>query len=149
MEPLYFAYGSNMSTARLRARIARAQPIGAARVEAFETLCNKRGKDGSGKANLVATPASEAWGVLFQLAAADWEVLDRYEWGYRRSNSRVLTRDGQTHRAQLYLALQPEEQEIPPFDWYRALCLDGAREHALPESTIARIAGWTVALSDR
>lgn len=149
MNHLYFAYGSNMSTVRLRARIPRAEPIGAARIEGFETLCNKRGKDGSGKANLVPTPAAEAWGVLFRLDAADWEILDRYEWGYRRSASRVLARKGKAHRAQLYLALQPEEHEIPPFDWYRALCLEGAREHALPESTIARITGWTVELSDR
>ena len=149
MTDLYFAYGSNMSTARLHARIARAEPVGAARVEGYRTFCNKRGKDGSGKANLVATPTAEAWGVLCRLTPADWEILDRFEWGYQRKTRQVLAREGEAHRAQLYLALQPEKREIPPFDWYRELCLEGAREHALPESTIDQIASWTVELSSR
>ena len=146
MHPLYFAYGSNMSTARLRARIPTAEPVGAARIDGYRLVCNKRGKDGSGKANLVSTAGGEAWGVLFRIDAHDWPALDRYEWGYERRSRRVLVTRGESCEAQLYLALHPEQLEIPPFDWYRELCLEGAREHALPAQVISEIARWTVEL---
>jgi hypothetical protein len=68
MTQLYFAYGSNMSSGRLR---PGAVPAGAARLEGYRLRCNKRGRDGSGKA--------EAWGVLFWLPDPDWEALDRFE----------------------------------------------------------------------
>ncbi len=146
MHPFYFAYGSNMSTARLRARIPTAAPVGAARIDGYRLICNKRGKDGSGKANLVTTPDGEAWGVLFRIEAGDWRALDRYEWGYERRPCRVVaTRESCS--AQLYLALAPESREIPPFDWYRSHCLDGAREHALPAQVIDEIEHWTVELT--
>ena len=133
-----------MSTARLRARIPAAEPVGAARIEDYTLVCNKRGKDGSGKANLVTTPNGEAWGVLFRIEAGDWRALDRYEWGYERRPCHVFAARGECREAQLYVALAPERREIPPFDWYRSHCLEGAREHALPAEVIDEIAAWTV-----
>lgn len=155
MTQLYFAYGSNMSSARLRARIPGAVPAGAARLEGYRLRCNKRGKDGSGKANLVSTAEAEAWGVLFRLPDPDWEALDRFEWGYERQVCHVLSGLGEgvgaveLREAQLYVALRPEEREIPPFDWYRRHCLEGAREHALPGHVVAQISGWRVERSSR
>ncbi len=69
---LYFAYGSNMTSARLRARIPSARSVGAARIDGRRLVCNKRGRDGSGKANLCASPGGEAWGVVYEVDAADW-----------------------------------------------------------------------------
>lgn len=138
-----------MSTTRLRARIPAAEPIGAARIEGYQLVCNKRGKDGSGKANLIAASNAGAWGVLFQLTQHDWATLDRFEWGYARSSCRVSCNRGVGHEAQLYLALAPADREIPPYDWYRDHCLAGAREHALPSPVIEAIANWTVELGAR
>ena len=149
MTELYFAYGSNMSSARLRARIPDVQALGAARLRGYELVCNKRGKDGSGKANLLASPDAEAWGVLFSVAAVHWSTLDRHEWGYERAACEVLDAAGSARSAQLYFALAPEASDLAPFDWYRDHCLVGAREHALPRHAIARIEGWSVAVSDR
>ena len=137
-----------MSTDRLRARIPGAEPAGAARIEGFELVCNKRGKDGSGKANLVEASAS-AWGVLFRVTHADWTALDRFEWGYARHTCRVFDRADTPLDAQLYLALAPEPRDIPPYDWYRAHCLDGAREHDLPGDVIATIESWAVEIARR
>jgi len=131
MQPFYFAYGSNMSTPRLRERIPEAEPAGAAWV------------DGS---NLVPSAGDAAWGVLFSgFADTAWTSLDRFEWGYSRASCRVLTAEGQHVEARLYLALEPAEHEIPPFDWYRSHCLSGAVEHRLPEPVIETIRQWTVA----
>ena len=149
MPHLYFAYGSNMSTTRLRARITGAEPIGAARIDGYLLRCNKRGKDGSGKANLVAAPVASTWGVLFALASRDWAELDRCEWGYDRLACEVTSAAGTAIAAQLYLARAPEPHEIAPFDWYREHCLEGAREHRLPGSVIEVIVGWTVELDRR
>jgi len=146
MQPFYFAYGSNMSTPRLRERIPEAEPAGAAWVDGYRLTCNKLGKDGSGKANLVPSAGDAAWGVLFSgFADTAWTSLDRFEWGYSRASCRVLTAEGQHVEARLYLALEPAEHEIPPFDWYRSHCLSGAVEHRLPEPVIETIRQWTVA----
>ena len=40
-------------------------------------------------------------------------------------------------------------EEIPPFDWYRAHCLEGAREHRLPDRIVEEIAGWAVEIDAR
>ena len=71
----YFAYGSNMSSLRLRERIPSARSLGAARLAGWRLAPNKRGRDGSGKANLVVDANSVVWGVLYQLVAADWPRL--------------------------------------------------------------------------
>lgn len=143
MPDLYFAYGSNMSTARLQERIPGAVPHGAAAIAGHRLVCNKRGKDGSGKANLDPTGGHTAWGVLFEVEAAVWERLDRFEWGYERLVCAVEI-GGVTHEAQLYLALSPDSAAIPPFDWYRDHCLRGAIEHKLPRAVVDEIAGWEV-----
>ncbi|MEZ4215448.1 MAG: gamma-glutamylcyclotransferase family protein [Myxococcota bacterium] len=148
MQDLYFAYGSNMSTARLRARIASARHVGAARLAGHALVCNKRGKDGSGKANLVPHAARDAWGVVFELARADWPALDRFEWGYARSACVVHARDGTALEAHVYLALAPGPGPLAPFDWYRDHCLAGALEHALPQEVVGEIRGWRVVAGD-
>lgn len=144
MTDLYFAYGSNMSSARLRARIEGATSLGRARIADHRLVCNKAGKDGSGKANLVRAPAQEAWGVVFRIARADWPLLDRCEWGYRRVVRSVTSESDDALEVQLYLARPPLGEPPPPFEWYRAHMLDGALEHHLPESYVAAIRTWAV-----
>ena len=81
---LYFAYGSNMASARLAARVPSARPVGPARLRDFAFRCNKRGADGTAKANLAPEPGAETWGVLYELDPGAFEVLDRLEGGYER-----------------------------------------------------------------
>ena len=142
MNGLYFAYGSNMSTTRLQARLPHARPVGPGWIEGHQLACNKIGKDGSGKANLMPAARAQAWGVLFEIGPDDWSTLDRYEVGYRRESCDIYTNAGEAVGAQLYLANSPELEDVPPFDWYRDHCLAGAREHALPEATLLVIESW-------
>lgn len=134
----YFAYGSNMSSARLRARVASARPLGAARLADFAWRCNKRGADGTPKANLVATPGAETWGVLYEIDAAALDDLDRLEGGYQRIPVSVSC-GGQSRRAYSYASDRLLDGEAPA-SWYVGLVLAGAREHALPEPWIAMLA---------
>lgn len=144
----YFAYGSNMSTARLRKRAPSARLIGRATLRAHALRFHKRGRDGSAKCDAVATrdDGDAVHGVLFEIdEASDWEALDRAEGGYRRAIVEVdaafpfTTKDTKV-RATAYLALPASiDDELLPDAWYRDLVVAGAREHDLPEDYIARI----------
>ena len=65
---VYFAYGSNMLTARLRERTPSATPIGIGRLTGHVLSWDKRSRaDGSGKCDAEATGHERdvIWGVLF------------------------------------------------------------------------------------
>ncbi|MDP6977172.1 MAG: gamma-glutamylcyclotransferase family protein [Myxococcota bacterium] len=131
----YFAYGSNMSTERLQARVERARPVGRGRYPDMELTFNKRGVDGSGKANLMARRDACAWGVLFDLHPDDWQILDRFEPGYARTACSIQLDTAELVEAQVYLAVPPLAP-LAPHDWYRDHLLRGAQEHALPADVI-------------
>jgi hypothetical protein len=62
----YFAYGSNMETARLRERMPSAKPLGVAKLSGHELRFHKRSKDGSGKCNAFApTTMRVPWSVYY------------------------------------------------------------------------------------
>jgi gamma-glutamylcyclotransferase (GGCT)/AIG2-like uncharacterized protein YtfP len=133
----YFAYGSNMSSRRLQERVGSARALGPARLAGMAWRCNKRGADGTAKANLVAEAGAETWGVLFEFEPAAWALLDRAEGGYRRIPVRVETRAGEWIEAETYVS--DRLVDVPPAPDYARWILEGAREHGLP-------AAWIVAL---
>ena len=96
---LFFAYGSNMLTERVRERCPDARPLGAAIARGYVLSFSKRSKDGSSKATLLTTA------------------------------------DGAKQDA------RPEahDENLLPYDWYRALIVAGALEHELPESYVAAL----------
>lgn len=138
LERLYFAYGSNMCSERLRARIPDVEPVGRARWPGMRLAFNKIGVDGSGKANLIPDPVSVAWGVVFRIPAAAWTILDGFEPGYVRSACALLVDGDQPTSADVYLGKGPL-RHTPPHDWYREHLLRGAIEHALPEDIVRLI----------
>ncbi|MGB1547365.1 MAG: gamma-glutamylcyclotransferase family protein [Alphaproteobacteria bacterium] len=141
----YFAYGSNMLTARLRARCPSAAPIGRAEAAGFTLAFNKQSQDDSGKAMLRRAGGAEerGHGVLFEVDAAELASLDRIEGvgkGYEREDAfpvRLLDGGGIV-RARTYRAILTDE-ELKPYDWYLALVIAGAREHRLDEAHVAAL----------
>jgi len=78
----YFAYGSNMNTARVRERGLAFSRVERATLPGFRLEFSKQGRDhpGSGHANLAWEPASVVEGVLFWLpSAAELARMDRFE----------------------------------------------------------------------
>jgi hypothetical protein len=136
----YFAYGSNLASARLRERVPSAVVRGVARAPGFALRVDKRGADGSAKANLhpAIDPGAEVWGAVYAIDAAEWPRLDRFEQGYARIEIEVWLDDAcflaSTYRSDR-LTVDPV-----PLDWYKRLMVDGAREHGLPEAWCARLA---------
>ena len=152
---LYFAYGSNMLTRRLcdPSRAPSASARGVARAPGYVVRFHKIGQDGSGKCTLVATAAeSAAYGVLFDVAIADIDKLDRAEGvhtgGYRRRSVQVHLAAGGTTEALTYVAGEGRlDVTLQPFDWYRDLCVAGAIEHGLPANHVEAL-GTTPATPD-
>ena len=147
----YFAYGSNMSTARLRIRVPSAVAKGVVRLSGHKLAWHKVGKDDSGKCDIVRDEeGSCVFGVLFEIDPTDKEKLDVHEGagsGYETRQVEVVEeRSGKVHRAFTYCATKTDPG-IKPFTWYKNHVLLGAREHQLPPSYIEAIES-VVAIGD-
>lgn len=147
MRVLYFAYGSNMFSERLRSRITSLTIIGRASLKDRKMVFNKRSKDGSGKANLVESPGNVTWGVLYEINAQDLDTLDKIEGGYTRVAVRLQVPDGDDVEAVTYVS-EDLTNDSRPYRWYKKLLLAGAREHNLPQEYIAYLEGFPVKLDN-
>lgn len=139
----YFAYGSNMSLKRLRARVPDAQPIGRAALPGHELRFHKRGRDGSAKCDaFYIGPGNRTLaGVLFTLPSSGLTTLDRIEGlgaGYERKQVDVELDRGDMCRALTYYATDIDAA-LTPFCWYRHHVLTGANEFGLPRAHIEAI----------
>lgn len=147
---LYFGYGSNMLTERLRARCPSARPIGPFCAPGFEMRFNVLSEDGSSKAGLFRNAEHTAWGVLYEIDLAERHILDRFEHVpvvYERKDIEVCEQPGETLSLATTYLPRPEHltKELVPYDWYKALCEGGARQHGLPAEAIAEMAAIPVA----
>ena len=133
--PLYFAYGSNLLSSRMCARVPSARAVGAAWADGHRLSLGKTGRDGSGKATLVADPDARVWGVLYAIDPAHWKRLDGFEPGYTRTALVVTTRSHESMRASTYVA-PPTASDPVAFAWYKRFIVDGAREHDLPTAYV-------------
>jgi len=129
--PLYFAYGSNLLSRRMRERVSSARAVGTAWVDGHRLSLGKAGRDGSGKATLVADPDARVWGVLYAIDPAHWKRLDDFEPGYKRVALVVTTRGRERVLASTYVA-PPTARDPVAFAWYKRFIVEGAREHDLP-----------------
>ncbi len=143
MRVLYFAYGSNMLSECLRSRITSMKTVGRASLKDRKMVFNKCSKDGSGKANIIESPGSVTWGVLYEVDAQDLDTLDRIEGGYERVAVRVQKPNGNVVEAVTYV-FEDLTNDLRPYRWYKKLLLSGAREHNLPQDYIAYLEGFPV-----
>jgi len=140
---LYFAYGSNMCSRRLQARVPSARAIGIGRLAQHRLRWQMPSLDGSAKCDIETTgdAAHEVWGVLFRFHSAERGTLDAAEGlgsAYTDRRVRVLTEAGAVE-ALVYQALRVGAG-VRPYPWYRDFVLAGAREHGLPPAYQAWLA---------
>lgn len=139
-----FAYGSNMSVARIRHRVPTARFVAVATLPGHRLEFRKNGKDGSAKCDAAATGKAEdrVIGVIYEIAVGDKPVLDRVEGlgaGYDEKQVELLAE----HRAVfawMYVATDLDPF-LRPFGWYKQHVLVGARENRLPALYVGRIEG--------
>lgn len=130
----YFAYGSNMLGARLRQRVPSARPLGVARLVGYRLAWHKASTDGSGKCDVVPSyDVDEVWGVLYVIDPdhkADLDLIEGVGYGYD-AVALTVELDGAPVEAEAYRATDVDPG-LPPYGWYKALVVAGAREHRLP-----------------
>lgn len=139
---IYFAYGSNMSTARLRKRTPSCKPIGIATLPAHELRFHKRSTDKSGKCNAFASGNDNSViGVLFSFDPAERTELDEAEGvgsGYEHAIVTVINHQGRRRKVLTYLATPDHiDDSLKPYGWYRDFVIAGSKEHGLPPEYIA------------
>lgn len=135
-----FAYGSNMSTVRLRERVPSAQVVGRGVLHGYQLLWHKVSIDGSGKCDVVESEAQTAsvHGVVYSIDRSERAALDRAEGlgkGYAEREI-VVEVNGAPRIAMIYYATI-KDPSLLPYSWYKAHVLAGAHEHALPPAYIA------------
>lgn len=140
---LYFAYGSNLLSLRLRQRTASAVAVGCGVLPGHVLRWHMASMDGSGKCDVPAQSdgGGAVHGVVYRIDLGEKHLLDQAESlgvGYREEQ--VLVRMGaQQVAASIYRALRIDAAAVP-YDWYHALVLQGAREHRLPEHYLRQLA---------
>lgn len=135
MSVLYFAYGSNMATSQMQKRISSAKTLNTGYIRGWKVICNKRSKDGSGKANIVQQNEHCTWGVVYEIDTEDVLKLDRFEGGYNRVTVFVTIDDESSVSAETYISEDIIEEPVA-FDWYKELIIIGAEEHGLPPAYV-------------
>ena len=136
---LYFAYGSNMCLARLRARVPSSVPQAVGYLTGYRLVFNKRSADGSGKGNIERTRnrSDRVYGVVFEFDAAERHQLDQAEYGYEAVTVAVHLVDSAIE-AMTYSAIS-KDARLKPYHWYKAFVVQGAKEHGLPSDYIAQL----------
>ncbi|TRX58094.1 gamma-glutamylcyclotransferase family protein [Thalassomonas sp. M1454] len=139
----YFAYGSNMSIARLSARVPSAKRLGTFILKQHTLKFHKVSHDGSGKCDAYFTQNKhdKVIGALFEIAENEKPYLDKVEGlgvGYNEKTVLVEDEFGNQAQASTYYAITIDSEAVP-YCWYKKHVLIGARESALPKEYIAQI----------
>ena len=142
-----FAYGSNLSVPRMSERCPSATIAGVGRLPGHRLTFN-RYSDGwkGGVADVVPDPASEVWGVVWDLSPSDMSALDDYE-GYPAAYTRIETtielRSGQRVDAWVYTVVE-KSSFVAPRPEYLKIILDSAEAFAFPEEYRSHLAATPV-----
>ena len=141
----YFAYGSNMSSPRLRQRTPSARALGIARLSGHALRWHKLGRDGTGKCDIVpcGEDANEVvWGALYEIAVAEKALLDRIEGlgiGYSETQVFATTAAGGVWALTYQAKPDRIDPTLRPRPDYKAHVLAGAVEHGLPARYVAAL----------
>jgi len=140
---LYFGYGSNLLTTRLRARTPSAIFHAKAILPEHRLTFSKVSIDRSGKCHVEpAEDDASVLGIVFRIQRSEKAALDTAEGlgaGYEERTLRVTTDTGEIEV--LAYAASPDRLDSArrPYHWYKALVLAGATEHDLPRDYVDSI----------
>jgi gamma-glutamylcyclotransferase len=138
----YLAYGSNLHPVRIAERVPSSRLIGVTRLDGYSVTFVKRSRDGSAKCNLVLTGDQRpgAYAAVYEIADAERCLLDRAEGlgsGYEETRVAVHV-NGARFVAFAYVAdRRYVASDLLPYDWYKALVVEGARYHRFPRGYLS------------
>ena len=132
----YYAFGSNLSSARLLQRLPLAE-VHCVATLAGHRLCwrkNDRGQSGKCDIHPTGNSADLVYGVVYLVSVDDRFMLDEIEshgFGYERREVTARNPDGIELDVFTYYALDIDHSQ-QPFHWYKEHVLRGAVEHDFP-----------------
>ena len=140
----YFAYGSNLDAKQMENRTGVVIKARHVRLKRYRMMFNKRGGDGTGKANIVWDPTGVVWGVIYRCTSDELNKMDPYEGvaggHYRRLQVQVQSEDGEGIQATTYVAGNSFlDDSLVPSEQYLKTVLRGAREQGFPIDYIHEI----------
>jgi hypothetical protein len=138
----YFAYGSNLHPARLRARVPSAEFVEVAVHPDRALQFSKRSRDGSAKATVVPALGSRVLGAIYRIDETEKCLLDRAEGlgqGYEEDWQSLPLSTGVVRSFHYVAASDYIDPSLQPYHWYKELVLAGARYHGFPADAIAAI----------
>lgn len=150
-EFLYFAYGSNMQYQRLKERVGLPKRICNTFLPNYRFRNNKKGDDGSGKANIEWDASSHniVWGVLWSIPETSRAKSNekegfypgRHDSHYKPEQIIVFDEDRVPWRAMTYVACHGKtvDEDLPVHGWYHNYICSGAVENILPTDYIDRL----------
>jgi hypothetical protein len=134
----YAAYGSNLHPLRLRKRAPSARFLAATTIPGWSLEFHKRGRDGSGKCNIVAAETSVLF-ALFDIDANDRPKLDAAE-GLNLGYEEITMDTGNFGRCFCYVASNTHiDDELKPFSWYKELVIAGLEYHQASTKYLQRV----------
>lgn len=145
----YFAYGSNMSARQMAERCPGAETMGSAVAEGWQLRFDRPSRRWGGHvADIVQTPGSATWGVLWRVTPTHLAALDGFEGvatgAYRRINL-VVRQPGESDlHAESYAVCEPGVVGNPS-SAYLGVILAGAMEHRLPDEYVRQLQSFAEA----
>ena len=158
----YFAYGSNLDAAQMRARCPSAKLLGAAILDGYRLgFAGQSAAWGGGVATVVRDGEGRVPGLLWALSDEDLERLDRFEGAtehrakrgaqggsadrkaggvaYERRRLLVTVADGARRRAHVYV--KDAAQQSLPTEAYFGVLWRAYRKHGFDELALAMALG--------
>ncbi|XP_037288483.2 gamma-glutamylcyclotransferase [Rhipicephalus microplus] len=138
---LYFAYGSNMWSHRVRIRNPTAKFFDIAELEGYYVDFVDDFKSWQGAAAILKKSTERTThGVVWTIPKRDIHNLDRQEKEYEAANVTVKLPSGDKVdcRTYFYLTSRPGKENMPSL-LYKAVIVAGAIEHKLPNSYIQEL----------
>ena len=140
MTQFYFAFGSNMSLHRIRARLPGAERIGVAELKGHRLDFDMLSLDGSGKCTIHPSDEESVYGVVWQLSDHEQGILHDIEGPRYDIETRTVTLIDSNEQVQVFCYIANTLDKVAlPFDWYVQHVYYGAREAQLPEHYVNAI----------
>lgn len=135
MMRIYFAYGSNLWNAQMRARCPESRKIGRASLEGYRWIINTRGY-----ATVLASPGDVVEGVVSEISPEDEKALDGFEGVAKGNYFKVdlpVVHEGGRILALVYI--DPITEEGVPREEYIGRINAGLEDAGLPWKYVIRV----------
>ncbi len=139
----YFAYGSNLSTNRIKARVPSAIKISKASLPGHQLKFHKIGRDNSGKCDAFFTGNNNdiVLGIVYSIDPEEKKLLNRAEGlgnGYEIKKALVYPDETSPLSVFTYYATHIDKK-IQVLDWYKSHVLYGMKEHSFPHDYLEQV----------